>query len=77
MMYKMTDQQSEHLRKSKPQRDFMKSVKDTIDTYLNSELQKQDIKLNGIDCFEDYRLTFGKNGKLKKVTLSDYDKPTL
>lgn len=77
MMYKMTDQQSEHWRKSKPQRDFMKSVKDTIDTYLNSELQKQDIKLNGIDCFEDYRLTFGKNGKLKKVTLSDYDKPTL
>src|SRR5690606_9904358 len=77
MMYKMTDQQSEHWRKSKPQRDFMKSVKDTIDTYLNSELQKQDIKLNGIDCFEDYRLTFGKNGKLKKATLSDYDKPTL
>lgn len=77
MMYKMTDQQSEHWRKSQPHRDFMKSVKDTIDTYLNSELQKQDIKLNGIDCFEDYRLTFGKNGKLKRITLSDYDKPTL
>ena len=77
MMYKMTDQQSENWKKGQTQRDFMKSVKDTIDSYINSELQKQDIKLSGIDCFEDYRLTFGKNGKLKKVTLSDYDKPTL
>lgn len=77
MMYKMTDQQSEHWRKSQPQRDFMKSVKDTVDSYINYELKKQDIKLNGIDCFEDYRLIFGKNGKLKKITLSDYDKPTL
>jgi len=77
MMYKMTNQQSENWKKSQPQRDFMKSVKDTVDNYINSELQKQDIKLSGIDCFEDYRLTFGKNGKLKKVTLSDYDKPTL
>jgi len=77
MMYKMTDQQSAHWRKSQPQRDFMKSVKDTVDRYINSELQKQDVKLNGIDCFEDYRLIFGKNGKLKKITLSDYDKPTL
>ncbi len=77
MMYIMTDQQSEHWRKGQPQRDLMKSVKDTVDSYINSELKKQDIKLNGIDCFEDYRLTFGKNGKLKSVTLSHHDKPTL
>lgn len=77
MMYKWTDKQSENFAKTKPQRDFMKSVKDTIDIYINSELKKQDIKLNGIDCFEDYRLTFGKNGKLKTVKLSHHDKPTL
>ena len=77
MVYKMTDQQSENWKKSQPQRDYMKSVKDTVDSYLNSELKKQKNQLNGIDCFEDYRLTFGKNGKLKSVTLSDYDKPTL
>lgn len=76
-MYKMTDQQSENWKKSQPQRDFMKSVKDTVDNYLNAELKKQIIILNGINCFEDYRLTFGKNGKLKKVNLSHYDKPTL
>ena len=77
MMFIMTDQQSENWKKSQPQRDLMKSVKDKVDSYINSELKKQDIKLNGIDCFEDYRLTFGKNGKLKSVTLSHHDKPTL
>jgi hypothetical protein len=77
MMYKMTDQQSENWKKSQPQRDFMKSVKDTVDSFINSELKKQNIQLSGIDCFEDYRLTFGKNGKLKTITLSHYDKPTL
>lgn len=77
MMYKWTDKQSKYFAKTKPQRDFMKSVKDTIDSYINSELKRQDIKLNGIDCFEDYRLTFGKNGKLKTVKLSHHDKPTL
>ena len=77
MMYKMTDQQSENWKKSQPQRDFMKSVKDTVDSYINSELQKQNIKLNGIDCFEDYCLTFGKNGKLKTIKLSHYNKPSL
>ena len=77
MMFIMTDQQSENWKKSQPQRDLMKSVKDTVDSYINSELKKQDIKLNGIDCFEDYRLTFGKNGKLKSVKLSHHDKPTL
>lgn len=40
MMSIMTDQQSESWKKSQPQRDFMKSVKDTVDNYLNSELKK-------------------------------------
>jgi len=77
MMYKMTDQQSENWKKSQSQKDVMKSVKDTVDSYLNSELKKQNIELNGINCFEDYRLTFGKNGKLKKISLSHYNKPKL
>lgn len=77
MRFKMTDQQVEHWKKSQPQRDFMKSVKDTIDLFLNSELKKRDLKLNGIDCEIDFRLTFGTNGKLKSAEISDLDKPTL
>ena len=77
MMYKWTDQQSENWAKFKPQRDFMKSIKDTVDGYINSELKKQKIELKEIDCFQDYRLTFGTNGKLKKVNISHHDKPKL
>jgi hypothetical protein len=77
MMYKMTDQESKNWRKNQPNRDFMKSVKDTVDSFLNSELKKQDVKLNEIDCLEDYQVTFGKNGKLKIIKVFQYDKPTL
>ena len=77
MMYKMTDLQSESWKKAQPQRDFMKSVKDTVDNYLKSELKKQNIELKDIDCFEDYRLTFGTNGKLKKIKISHYNVPKL
>lgn len=75
--YTMTDKQSKAWKKNQPQRDFMKSVKDTINSHINAELKKQDIKLDGINCFESYELTFGKNGRLKKVGVSHYNKPRL
>ncbi len=77
MMYIMTEKQSLAFQKSKPQREYLKSIKDTVDNYLKSEISKQNIKFNEIDCFEDYLLTFNKNGKLGKVKVSDYNKPKL
>lgn len=77
MMYVMTEKQSTAFQKSKPQREYLKSIKDTIDNYLKSEIEKQKIHFNEIDCFEDYQLTFKKNGKLEKVKVSDNDKPKL
>jgi hypothetical protein len=77
MMYIMTEEQSLAFQKSKPQRDYLKSIKDTIDTYLKSEIAKQKIHFNGIDCFEDYQLIINVNGRLEKVKVSDYDKPKL
>lgn len=77
MMYIMTERQSLAFQKSKPQREYLKSIKDTVDIYLKSEIAKQEIQLNEIDCFENYHLIFNKNGKLNKVEVSDYDKPKL
>lgn len=77
MLYKWTDKQAEDWSKRQPQRDFMKSVKDTVDSYINTELKKQKIELKEIECFQDYSLTFGRNGKLKEVNISHYDKPKL
>ena len=77
MMYIKTDRQSLAYQKNKPQREYLKSIKDTIDIYLKSEIAKQKIQLDEIDCFEDYHLVFNKNGKLRKLEVADYDKPKL
>lgn len=77
MTYIFTKEQEEAWEKDKPRRDYMKSIRDTINSYLRTELEKQKIKLNEINCFEDYWLTFSKNGKLSKLTISEHDKPKL
>lgn len=77
MMYKLTDKESENWAKSKPRRDYLKSIKDTVDNYLELRLNDQEIELDNIDCFENYQLVFGTNGKLKKVDVVEYDKPKL
>ena len=77
MTYIMTDKQEAAWKKDEPRRDYLKSIKDTIDSYLRAELDKQQIKLDDINCFEDYRLTFNENGKLWKLKVSDYNKPKL
>lgn len=77
MTYIMTDEQEANWNKDKPRRDYLKSIRDTIDSYLRAELQKQQFKLDEIHCFEDYRLTFNEDGKLWKLKVSDYNKPKL
>jgi hypothetical protein len=52
----------------------MKSVKDTVDKYINAKLNTQKNGLNNITCFDDYQLTIGTNGKLKKVEVSNHHK---
>ena len=77
MTYIMTDEQEASWNKDKPRRDYLKSIKDTVDSYLRDALQKQQINLDDIDCFEDYRLTFNEDGKLWNLKVSDYNKPKL
>ncbi len=77
MMYKMTNKESENWAKGKPRRDYLKSIKDTVDNYLELRLNNQKIELDNIECFENYQLVFGTNGKLKKVEVVEYDKPKL
>jgi len=77
MKYFMTEEEIAIREKSKPQREYLKSIKDTFDSYLKMELSKQEINLNEIDCFETYYLVFGIDGQLEKVEVSNSDKPTL
>jgi len=77
MSYMMTARQIDIWKQGQPMRDYLKSIKDTIDSYLKAELKKKQVELSTSDCFQSYYLLFGKNGRLKKVMVSPTDKPLL
>ena len=66
-MYIMTDKQSEGWRNGKPIRDYKKSIKDTIDNYLEFKLNELIPNSTELNCYDDYSLTFSKKGKLKNM----------
>ncbi len=77
VMYILTEKQNKDWIKSKPIRDYLKSKKDSVDNYLNLIIKQINIKNEKFNCFETYHLTFTKEGKLKKIKVADYNKPSL
>jgi hypothetical protein len=69
-MYKMSDEQIAYRKETEPIRDYQKSIKDTIDNYLEFELNRLIPNSAELDCFDDYRLTFNKNGSLKSMKVN-------
>lgn len=69
MMYIMTKEQNEAWKKDKPRRDYLKAKKDTIDNYLNLQLDSLQATFDSTDysCNTSYHLTFAKNGRLKDI----------
>jgi hypothetical protein len=65
-----TKKQRKRWVKNKPIRDYQESIKDTIDNYLECELNRIIQNSNELDCFDDYRLIFSKNGILKRMEVS-------
>lgn len=76
-MYKLTETEIESLARGNPRREHLKSIKDTVDNYIKSELKKQNIELNGMSCFKPYYIIYDKNGDLKKVDILNHQKPKL
>ncbi|MEN3322306.1 hypothetical protein VP395_01075 [Mariniflexile soesokkakense] len=66
-MYIMTQKESESWRNGKPIRDYKKSIKDTINNYLELKLNELIPNSTELNCYDDYSLTFSKNGKLKRM----------
>ena len=73
IMYVMTNKQSKRWEDSKPQRDYLYSIKDTITNYLKIKLNESIKNPTDLDCFDEYYLTFNKKGKLKKVSVTETD----
>lgn len=76
-IYVMTDKQNAIFIKNRPIRDYLSSIEDTVNQYLKSELNKQIDNMKRLSCYSEYYLTFGKNGKLKKVETAKSSKPSL
>jgi hypothetical protein len=69
-MYIMTDKEYDSWKKAKPIRDFQKSIKDTIDDYLKTELNRLIPNSKELKCYDDYWLTFSKKGRLTKMNVN-------
>lgn len=69
-MYIMTEEQHNSWNKYKPERDYLASVKDSIDTYLQEKVGEKYV-VDELDCFEDYYLEFSKNGKLRSISINE------
>lgn len=77
--YLLTEREQKHYKKHKPQIEYLETMKDTIDYYLEKEIEKADanldLKSDHISFYDDFFLTFNKKGKLKKV--SHHNNPKL
>ena len=68
-MYLFTSKESEFWNSNKPEREYLKSIKDTITNFLDVKANELFIETNDIDCFEDYHLFYSEKGKLVKVKI--------
>ena len=67
IMYIMTASQSEGWKNGKPIRDYKKSIKVTIDNYLEKRLNELIPNSAELKCYDDFSLTFTRKGKLKSI----------
>lgn len=69
MTYVFTEKQEESWKLDKPRRDYLKSIKDTIDNFLKAKLIVIQSESDSIiePCYSAH-LEFNTNGKLKKIT---------
>jgi hypothetical protein len=68
MTIKLTPVQIQYFKKAKPYRDYLYSVKDTLDHYLSDTLTKIISHYGGLKCYDDFFLKFSKDNKLLAIT---------
>ncbi len=65
---KPTEKQIKSWEKHKPYREYLDSVKDTLNHFLSDTLTKIFQKYDDFECYNQFFLKFSKKNKLKKVT---------
>lgn len=77
MFYKLTNTQLHLWEKGQPRREYLKTIKDSVDKFLLTALQNSEKNVDYFPCSEIFSLKFAKSGKLKSIEVEDYDKPSL
>lgn len=67
-----TVKESDLWKANQPRRDYLASMKDSIDNYLKAQIQKLDSSYSifSLDCWDTYEIVYSTKGKLKDVRLS-------
>jgi hypothetical protein len=65
---KLTAKQAKYSKETKPYRDYLDSVKDTLNHYLRDTLTKIFARYGGLKCYDEFFLKFSKNNRLIKIT---------
>lgn len=69
-MFKPTNEQEKslkkYLEKDRPNREYLESIRDTLNHYLGDTLTKLLIN-NGFNCYNDFFLKFSSNNRLIKI----------
>jgi hypothetical protein len=70
-MYTMTKKQVQIWDKNKPKREYLHSIKDTIDSIIRHQLSIADIDFTKMHCFNTFHLKFNPQGRILKISVSD------
>ena len=68
---KLTAEQNEYSKRTKPYRDYLESVRDTLNHYLSDTLTKIFARYGDIKCYDDFVLKFSRGNRLIKITTKE------
>ncbi|MEM6261509.1 MAG: hypothetical protein AAGI38_03300 [Bacteroidota bacterium] len=76
-IYRFTEEERKWWEEDRPRREYLEFIKDTVDSYLQTELAKYDVDTNKCDCCYKFGLRYDLNGKLSAFEVHDHVKPKL
>jgi hypothetical protein len=65
---KLTPEQIQYYKRTKPYRDYLKSISDTLNHYLSDTLSRIFAKQSGLQCYDEFFLKFSTDNRLLKIT---------
>lgn len=64
---KLNEKQIDNLKKYKPYKEYLDSVRDTLNNYLSDTLSKIFQKYGDLECYDQFFLKFSKKNKLIRI----------